>query len=485
MVTSVYLSNNTVRVLEGAGGKSSISVGRICEMQLPEGCMINGVITNAAGLEAELKDFWAENKLSKKNVMLIIGSSQFTVKELELPKMSSRKLLDMLPREMADAERKEAPLCDYMYLHKRDKKNSMHIIGAMVERNFLDDYVQLFKKLGIWLEGIQMVRTSMLSVFALLPELADKTCIVQTLDGNNLTSILLVKGSYRYSTRVRLFNEEGTPEFAREIARNVSTIIQFNSTNKESEPIKEFCIGGLKERADCISAVESLGLKEFNLSLKAKLDLPDGEEARDYLPELGAFASRDRGINFYTPYKKNPARRKAVGEAIHYAIPGLVVLGVCAVICGGLFFINTLKQTELDELDAYLMDVNNIEMSMEADRLSAELALLKKKTSSAQTMEEAIGSYPKVNGQVTDTVIACGGSTVEIEVQSYLAETGTLSLLATAANVTEINAFIDRLEMSNLFERVEYTGYTYLEEARVYNINVVCYLAESAGKQEG
>ena len=38
MVTSVYLSNNTVRVLEGTGGRSSLAVGRICELQLPEGC---------------------------------------------------------------------------------------------------------------------------------------------------------------------------------------------------------------------------------------------------------------------------------------------------------------------------------------------------------------------------------------------------------------------------------------------------------------
>ena len=71
MVTSVYLSNNTVRVLEGTGGRSSLAVGRICELQLPEGCLINGVITNAQGLEAELKEFWAENKLSKKNIMLV------------------------------------------------------------------------------------------------------------------------------------------------------------------------------------------------------------------------------------------------------------------------------------------------------------------------------------------------------------------------------------------------------------------------------
>ncbi|MCR1840469.1 hypothetical protein [Murimonas intestini] len=483
MVTSVYLSNNTVRVLEGTGGRSSLAVGRICELQLPEGCLINGVITNAQGLEAELKEFWAENKLSKKNIMLVIGSSQFTVKELDLPNMSSRKLLDMLPREMADAERKEAPLCDYMYLRKQEKKGAMHIIGAMVERNFLDEYVQLFQRLGISIEGIQMVRTSMLSVFAYLPELSGKTCIIQILDGNNLTSILLIEGAYRYSTRVRLFNEEGTPEFAREIARNVSTIIQFNSTQKDSVPVKEFCIGGLKQREDCISAVESLGLKEFDLSLNAKLNLPDGEEARDYLPELGAFAARSKGINFWQAYKKNPARQKALGEAVHYAVPGLVVLGICVAVCGGLFVRNYFKQAGLDELDAYLMDMNNIEMSMEADRLSAELAVLKRKTASAQTVEAALSSYPKVNSRVTDAVIACGGRTVEIEVQSYLAETGTLSLLATAANVTEINAFIDRLEAANLFDRVEYTGYAYMEEAKVYNINVVCYLAETAGKQ--
>ena len=78
MTTSVYLSNNNINAVVGSGG-GKIRVKRVCSTQIPEGSLINGIITNEADLAEQLKEFWAANKLPKKDVSLVINSSQFVL----------------------------------------------------------------------------------------------------------------------------------------------------------------------------------------------------------------------------------------------------------------------------------------------------------------------------------------------------------------------------------------------------------------------
>ena len=56
-----------------------------CQTELPEGCLINGVITNEADLTAALKEFFTANKLPMNRVALIAGGSQFMHRILTLP----------------------------------------------------------------------------------------------------------------------------------------------------------------------------------------------------------------------------------------------------------------------------------------------------------------------------------------------------------------------------------------------------------------
>ena len=76
-LTSLYLCSRTVYAAVGSPTAGGARITAAAQMQLPEGCLINGVITNEADLADALKAFFAQNKLPASRVALIAGGSQF------------------------------------------------------------------------------------------------------------------------------------------------------------------------------------------------------------------------------------------------------------------------------------------------------------------------------------------------------------------------------------------------------------------------
>ena len=106
--------------------------------------------------------------------------------------------------------------------------------------------------------------------------LAESTCIILLLDGDNLVSALLVGGKYVYSSRARLFSEHGTPEFAVEVARNVSGIMQFHTSEKLENVITHVYLGGFFGTDERLSAenIAGLGLAVERLPETKRIQMP-------------------------------------------------------------------------------------------------------------------------------------------------------------------------------------------------------------------
>ena len=66
---------------------------------------------------------------------------------------------------------------------------------------------------------------------------------------------------------------------------------------------------------------------------------------------------------------------------------------------------------------------------------------------------------------------------VTVDFQSYSARTGVFSITASSTTVDDINQFIGDLLDMDIFESVDYTGYTLDSDGENWTINVVCSLA--------
>ena len=57
VLTSLYLCNSTVYAAVGSPTANGAKITAACQTELPEGCLINGIITNEAELTAALQGF--------------------------------------------------------------------------------------------------------------------------------------------------------------------------------------------------------------------------------------------------------------------------------------------------------------------------------------------------------------------------------------------------------------------------------------------
>lgn len=488
MITSVYLSNGTVRVVMGTGKKKKARIKKAWKLVLPEGCLINGIITNETQLAEELEKFWKENRIPKKDVKLVLEGSRLVAKDIEIPpKLKPKKILELLPREFSDIEESEKNIFDYMELETR-KGEPRKIRGVSVEREYIAEFLELFKGIGVKVTGIAPGRSCVIHVLHNMKSIRKKTVVFLLLDGSSMTSVLCVDGIVTYSTQRRIFVTEDSDQFSAEIARSVSNLQQFQMTQEERQPIAQVYLSGISQESlvSCQESVSALGgdIQVTMMQMEKSIRFPLGpQEACEYLFPIGGLMPAPKEINLAEAARRKVKKKKESSISMKKMLlpPGLV-LALFAGLTAYLFLMNEEKQRELDALNSYLTNEENVAQAALSELLDEENLSLERRIRSVRAMDDIIASYPLMNSQVTEKMLECARGYAQFYVTGYQAEDGLLSINASAGEVTKINQFIDRLQRTGLFERLDYTGYTFNEETLTYSINVSCYLAETAGK---
>lgn len=489
MIVSVYLSNNIINAVVGSGGRK-IRADRVYTTQIPDGSLINGIITNEAELTEHLRNFWQENRIPKNNVELVINSSQLVMKTLTLPRTNEKKLREMLPLEFGDVSDQKEPLFDYMIERKQKKGKTITLQAVMAERSYIMGYLEMFRSFGVKVTSIGVARICRTKLLSSMKQLKEHTCMVLTVDGTSINSMLWVNGESVYSTQRRVFCEPGTPQFGAELARIVSTIQQFAITQQIQDKIEIVYLTGVSREEFEIygQSVEEmeLGITFASLGRERHIGVSRSVE-KDfsfYLAELGNLIKEKKDINLVTQAKKKVKKKSAEPTVWkRYVILPAVLLVVSLSILGVLLWQEWRNKKVLQDLNNYLTDPQNIELNQKSEQLLNDITELSRKVTQIQRVKECVATYPYMNSKVEEQLQeSARGKSVTLDVRSYEAATGILTVDAKAKQVEQINYFIDTLSWSGVFDDVQYTGYTYDEKEQMYTINVMCYLSENAGK---
>lgn len=140
-----------------------------------------------------------------------------------------------------------------------------------------------------------------------------------------------------------------------------------------------------------------------------------------------------------------------------------------------------MERSQINEQKAYIESEENQSAFAEAKELENQLQEVQGKIREAQLISDVNETYPLPGSKVEQAILNCAEDKVTIQIDAYNAEKGTYEFTAMAAQVTEIHAFINRLEKSDVFADLEYSGYNYTEDAGKYDIQINGYLSEHAG----
>lgn len=294
-LTSLYLCSRTVYAAVGSPTARGARITAAASTQLPEGCLINGVITNEADLAEALKAFFADNKLPTGRVALIAGGSQFMHRIMELPAMSEKKRLAVLSHELSSSGAETtAPLDDYMLLSRDAKTRTDTVLATRVEQSVIAGYDALAKDAGFKLTCIDLGLAAPIKAVRTIPALQNGTFVVLQFDDDTISACLFVHGQYTYSTRSRLFNPRGTAESGTEIAQKLSGLIQFHIASKSEHQIDTVYFAGAdaKDFTVCRPGCEALALKVEQFPDSPTVSLPKGTALADVLYAAGNLIAR-------------------------------------------------------------------------------------------------------------------------------------------------------------------------------------------------
>ena len=149
MITSVYLSNNIIQIVQGEKSTKLPAISRVINEEIPEGSLLNGIITNEQELYEQLKEIWQRHKLPLKGVEVVLNSAKISSKNITAPTAKAKQIMKTLPLDFADVSQNEAVIYDYARLGKSGQKGLYELLAVMVEEAQINSFVDVFSKMGI------------------------------------------------------------------------------------------------------------------------------------------------------------------------------------------------------------------------------------------------------------------------------------------------------------------------------------------------
>lgn len=288
MKTSICFLNDKILVLKGAVSNKTVKVVGYDTFRLREGSVINGVITDTSNIREVLNVIKSDKNLFSKDVSVILDSNLIHTKIASAPLVNQNKLLIAAKNEFANMENPDNDFAfDYSVISPKNKDNNCTILCYAVQKSMIKSYLELFSDIKVKLECIDASVNSIINYTLSIDTLKNKSYILMYLNQNNLSSYMFIKNKFYYSTRARLINEIKSTAYISEIVSQISTMLQFNKSQKNGEDINEVYISGLTNdtyiRMEPL--IKDLGISVFpatqfksNLKIKRNLDFYNSDE---------------------------------------------------------------------------------------------------------------------------------------------------------------------------------------------------------------
>ena len=479
----VFLSNTNIQIASGSAAGDGVRISKLISSPLPEGAVLNGVVMDQDRLIEAIKLAWQANKLPKSEVTLIINSPQLRANRVDAPILADKKTTEFIERETRDSEygRFQNPITGWYVVGKDAKAKTQKVVYETAEIDFVNKYVDIFGKAGLKLKTIH--NGVQLATEYLTKQAAGKTVLYMILDGKSLVTIFFAEGKYYYDSTSRVFAQPGTPEFAREIYASVSSIRQFISAQHLTETVKDILFCGL-----AYSHVNQLANDILNLDSTVDISIaqpPQGTSVGSDQSQFPFFVYPIAGlrrIDERMPILKNTkqASKKAKEKSFmaNLILPFSLILAAALIAYGVCFAVKLKKQAELDDVEKYINNQSVIDQVTEYDAMYDNMAEMGRIQGGVDILMDDLDSYPVPDSSINKSILeAAKKHEVNVDFNSYNASTGVFSITASSPEVEDINQFIADLMAMDIFENVNYTGYSLSSDGKSWQINVVCTLA--------
>ena len=150
-ILGVEIGNKTLKLVEVKKG----SISNFAVVDLPDNAVINGELIAFEEMSNILREAFRKNRFSCKQCALILPDNDVYLRRMTMPVMNEKQLMVNIPYEFKDviSNDKDKYFYDYsMIRHIKDDEGvvkEMELLGAVVSKELIEKYEEMFKKAGL------------------------------------------------------------------------------------------------------------------------------------------------------------------------------------------------------------------------------------------------------------------------------------------------------------------------------------------------
>ncbi|MDR2600572.1 MAG: pilus assembly protein PilM [Oscillospiraceae bacterium] len=461
MKSSIQISRHAIKVVSyTSGGGSRIAVKAFNTYPLPDECVMNGVIIDAAPVIDGLNSLKSQVPGAFKDASLVLDGSFVYTKKVTVPGKLTPIMYDRVIRDEFSevAQDAENLLCSF-YALADNPDGSKQILASGVENIHAQNYIAMFAAAGITLTSIHLGVQTLLRFISSKPELKTTPFVLNVIDDVILFSMIFQDGVSVFQSRTRLYGEDRVT-IVNSTLNSLAGINQFIKSQNFADITHSLYIGLDSNDMELIASNNNYPDIRFGL-----LDIYGNSTGTEQVPADAHYAFLNALMPENAPDVfasiKMLERAKKGDKKINPMIPiGIITAAVIAITLGTLLILTTILNIDNNDMRDYLDSPAVFDERNEIDMLIIHTNRINTLSSAVEARTVELNSMPHVHRELFETVLSIAGETVVVSSISFNYVDAKMSVTAITSEEFYASTFVENLRNNALIEDVYYTAYS-------------------------
>lgn len=487
---SFDITDRSIKIIRGLPTTGKIKILGSCEIEVPEGMIVNGKVEDLQGTAKLLTDTLKINDMVDKEGIVSFSSSTIIFKELIVPKAKGDGLMQIVQNEMQASIGVDGNYSiSYTVVGDAGEEhpNSLKVLATACPFEVADSYRKLFSRMPVTLRSVT-ISCNCISRVVLLDKRAEEKMpmLVCQIDKNFLSLNLYEHGQLTFARFVTLTPDEYGEENEYILTALQDNLFRMNQFCKVrgGEDIKNVVFyGDVFDFIKLTDALENMDVKTSILSVPSQITGFENFEFTVYANAIGAMFRRKENERINLLEVDAKTGRSSSGTKSYIVTLGLAAIACVAVVVAATLVIdNRIKDYEEDETEVRQEIANNAQQLIVNNKMKDMLAKVQAYEVSAKNAKAAWATYPAIKQEVWDTILECtNGERANDQIctiTGFSYSSGKIDLSLETDDQNEPRQFIQNLKDTDYFANVTYNGYNGYSEI-TYSITLTMKVGEA------
>lgn len=199
------IGSSSIKLAEVTSNSKGYCLDRFCEVPLPKGVIIDGILADASTLSLKIKEIFKLSKCGRKGIVTSLAGNSVIIKKVTLEQMDETQLRDLIHDEAGKYlpfDNMDDVNYDFQILGENNyNPNQMDIVIVAAKKEIVNSYLEAATAAGQNVDIIDVAPFVLETLYGANYEFDNEEIVVLVNIGASTTGINVVKGGVSVFTR--------------------------------------------------------------------------------------------------------------------------------------------------------------------------------------------------------------------------------------------------------------------------------------------